>query len=117
MLGQGQCDTDNVLQEIAVTQLAQIVDDFFRQVRVLLLLIRGEQTGNWYLHLYAVSEMIPILHDAAHLAYAKSARHYLDTMKKILEIMTEAQCRTFTEDGYFKIRRKNTCVFFFLGGG
>ena len=64
--------------------------EYIRQVRVLLLFIRAEQTGNWDLRLYAVSEMIPILHAAAHLAYAKSARLFLDTMKKLPEIMTEA---------------------------
>ena len=78
-----------------------------RLVRVLLLLIRADRTGNWDLHLCAVSEMIPILHAAAHLAYAKSTRLYLDTMKKLPEIMTEAQFMTFTEDGYFTIRRRN----------
>ena len=45
------------------------------------------------MHLYAVSEIIPILHAAAHLANAKSARLYLDTMKKIPEILTKAQFR------------------------
>ena len=45
--------------------------------------------------MYAVSEMIPILHAAAHLAYAKSARLYLETMTQLPEIMTEAQFRTF----------------------
>ena len=39
--------------------------------------------------------MIPIRHDASHLAYSKSARLYLDTMKKLPENMTEAQFRTF----------------------
>ena len=124
MLRQGQCDTDTVLQEDAVTQLTQIVDDlmndipvqirtwklwmqYIRQVRVLLLFIWVERTGNWDLHLYAVSEMIPILHAAAHLAYAKSAWPYLDTMKTLSEIMTEAQFRTLTEDGYFTIKSKD----------
>ena len=52
---------------------------------LLLLFIR---TGNWDLHLYAVYEMIPILHAATHLAInAKSARLYLDTMTKLPEIM------------------------------
>ena len=41
------------------------------------------------------------------MSYAKSAQLYLDTMKKLPEIMTEAQFRTFTEDGYFTIRRKD----------
>ena len=75
--------------------------EYIRQVRVLPLFIQAKQTGNWGLHLYAVSEIIPILHTAAHLAYAKSARLYLDTMKKIPEIMTEAQFRTFTKEWLF----------------
>ena len=79
--------------------------EYIRQVRVLLLFIRAERTGNRDLYLYAIYEMIPILHAAAHLAYAKTAR--LDAMKTLPEIMTEAQFRTFTEDGYFTIRRED----------
>ena len=47
-------------------------------------------------------------------AYARALRAHLLT-SAVLEIMTEAQFRTFTEDGYFTIRRKDTV--FFLGGG
>ncbi|KAL8625264.1 hypothetical protein ACOMHN_030022 [Nucella lapillus] len=51
--------------------------------------------------------MIPILHAAGHLAYARSARLYLGTMKKLPELMGDAQFRKFTQDGYFTIRRKD----------
>ena len=64
-------------------------------------------SGGASLYLYVVHELIPILHAADHLAYDKSARLNLDTMKKLPEIMTEAQFRTYTKDGYFTIRRKN----------
>ena len=50
-----------------------------RQVRALLLFIRVVRD----LYLYVVHELIPILHAADHLAYDKSARRNLDTMKKI----------------------------------
>ena len=44
--------------------------------RLLVLFIRAERTRNWDLHLYAVSEMIPILHAAAHLAINVKSKNY-----------------------------------------
>lgn len=122
MLLNRKCDTSNIHNEEVVQQIIHIIQDlmtdlsgqsrtgklwmeYIKQVCVLLLFIRAERTGNWNLHLYAVSEMIPILHAAGHLAYARSARLYLDTMKTLPDVMTEVQFRKFSEDGYFTIRR------------
>ena len=78
--------------------------EYLRHVHTLLS-IRAERTGNWDLHLFAITEMIQVLHASAHLAYARSAPLYLDTMKNLPNVMGEAQFRSFTEDGYFTIRR------------
>ena len=51
--------------------------------------------------------MIPILHAAGHMAYARSTRRYLDSMKSLPEIMSPEQFQQFTKDGYFTIRRKD----------
>ena len=88
---------DGIHQTGSCTPLWKLWVKYIRQVHVLLLFMRAERTGNCDVHLYALSEIIPILHIAAHLAYAKSARLYLDTIKKLPEIMTAEQFRTFTE--------------------
>ena len=41
-------------------------------IRILHKIIRAERLGNWYLHLEAVSEMLPYLAAYGHSLYAKS---------------------------------------------
>ena len=48
------------------------------EVRILRKLIKAERLGNWYLHLQAVSEIMPYLAASDHSLYAKSARIYLN---------------------------------------
>ena len=111
-----------MLNEDSVARITQIIDDliqdmsgqsrtgkvwmeYIRHVHRLLLFIRAKRTGNWDLHLFAITDMIPILHASAHLAYAHSARSYLNTMMNLPNVMGEEQFRSFTEDGYLTIRR------------
>ena len=75
MLLNSQCDAGIVLNEVPVVRITQIIDDlmqdvsgqsrtgklwmeYLRHVRTLLF-IRAERTGNWDLHLFAITEMIP----------------------------------------------------------
>lgn len=61
--------------------------------------------GNWKLHLDCVKEMIPYLHAAAHLNYAKSAHLYYQDMVTLQDRMDPHEYMKFTTDGYFTIRR------------
>lgn len=45
--------------------------------------IRSERTGNWDLHLQALSEMLPYLAAAGHNAYTKSVQIYLQKMSDL----------------------------------
>ena len=45
--------------------------------------IRAERLGNWYLHLEAVSKMLPYLAASGHSLYAKSASIYLSSMANL----------------------------------
>lgn len=118
----GECATASVENDVCVQQLTQIMDDlmkesagqsrtgklwveYLKQVSLIRCFIRAERTGDWDLHLHTVSEMIPMFHAAGHLAYAKSARLYLDQMKGLSDIMSADQYCDFTEQGYFTIRR------------
>lgn len=45
--------------------------------------LRSERTGNWDLHLHALSEMLPYLAAAGHYAYTKSVQIYLQKMSNL----------------------------------
>lgn len=81
--------------------------NYLNQIQILRLFIYAERTGDWDLHLYCIAKMIPIFHASGHLAYARSARRYLDSMKKLPEIMRQDQFQKFTGRGYFTIRRSH----------
>ena len=49
--------------------------------------------------------MIPLFHAAGHLAYAKSARLYLDQMRELEKKMSPEQFAKFAGRGFFTIRR------------
>ena len=74
--------------------------------------IRAERTGDWKLHLYCIREMLPHLHAAGHLHYAKSARLYLQQMESLEKSMPADEYQLFTDKGYFTIRRLDS----FWGG-
>jgi hypothetical protein len=67
--------------------------------------VKAERTGNWKLHLQAVSEMLPYLAASGHNLYAKSARLYLQSMCN-LEIEHPDVYRSF-ENGFHVVRRSN----------
>ena len=76
-------------------------------VKLLLLFIQEERTGDWELHLLCVSRTNPIFHVGGHTAYAKCSRLYLDQMKKLPQIMSEAEFAKYTSRGYWTIRRSH----------
>ena len=115
---------ESLLTERVTTQVSQIVEDlqvelsqssrtgklwiqYLNMVKLLLLFIRAERTGDWELHLLCVSRMIPIFHAGGHTAYAKCSRLYLDQMKKLPQIMSEAEFAKYTSRGYWTIRRSH----------
>ena len=71
------------------------------------LFIYAERIGDFQLHLHSVEKMIPFFHASNHFKYAKSARRYLDTMRELKKFMPENQYITYTQSGYFTIRRSD----------
>src|SRR6478609_9579178 len=65
----------------------------------------AERTGDWVMHMECIRRMIPYFHAAGHMAYAKSARLYLQDMKSIQSTMHEDEYKKFTKNGYFTVRR------------
>ena len=52
-------------------------------IRIIRKFVRAERLGNLYLHLEAVSEMLPYLAASGHSLYAKSASNYLSSMANL----------------------------------
>ena len=115
--------TEVLSKEHVLTQLPQIMDDlqqdkglssrtgklwieYIKMVRILLLVIRAERSGDWDLHLYCIAKMIPVLHAGGHTC-AKSSRLYLDQMNQLKTKMNIEDFTKYTSQGYWTIRRSN----------
>ena len=124
LLLKGEHDSEALHNEPALKQVTDVLNDlmtelstasrtgklwieYIRMVQVMLLFIRAERTGDWGLHLFCVSKMIPVLHSGGHTAYAKSARLYLDQMKTIPLTMTTPHYEQYITHGYWTIRRSH----------
>ncbi|ELT88628.1 hypothetical protein CAPTEDRAFT_216340 [Capitella teleta] len=70
--------------------------NYMEQVSLIKLFIYAERTGDWVLHLNSIRQMIPYFHAAGHLAYAKSARIYLQQMQALQSTMNETEFGKFT---------------------
>ena len=57
---------DGHLEILAKDPTASLWIQYLDMIRILRKLIRAEQLGNWYLHLEAVSEMLPYLAASGH---------------------------------------------------
>ena len=64
-----------------------------------------ERTGNWSLHLHCIQQSIPVYHAAGQLAYAKSARLYLQQMNSLHTILSEDDYAQFTKNGSFTLHQ------------
>ena len=82
-------------------QTSKLWIQYFELVQIMRLFVRAERTGDWHLHLYTVKQMLPYLHAAGHLPYAKSAHLYVQQME---DLNSEVESM-FVESGYFTIRR------------
>jgi len=54
-----------------------------RYIQIVKLFIQAERTGNWNLHLVALSHMINIFAATGHINYTKSARLHLQNMMEL----------------------------------
>ena len=68
--------------------------------------IRASRTGDWKLHLYAISKMTNLYAATGHINYAKSARIYLQLMVD-LENTHPWLHQKFSEEGLFVVRRSD----------
>ena len=99
---------DNLMSELSSqSRTGKLWINYLHAVTILQLFIYAERTGNWDLHLFCVSKMIPLFHAAGHFPYAKAARLYLEQMRNLEVIMSESEYERFALRGYFTIRRSD----------
>ena len=84
------CSNDNILEDTAIRDLRKTISNsmdeerrksrtgalwinYMDQVSLLKMFLYAERTGDWMLHLYCITKMIPYFHTAGRLASAKSA--------------------------------------------
>ena len=63
---------------------------YIDMIDILRKFIRAERTGNWDLHLQALSEMLPVLAASWHNNYTKSVLYYLQQMSLLQVAYPEA---------------------------
>ena len=85
----------------------KLLVQYFKLVTIIRLFIRAERCGDWQLHVHSVWLMIPYLHSAGHLHYARSAQVYLQEMLNLVNIMAPDEYDMFTSRGFFTVRRSD----------
>ena len=90
----------------AISRTAKLWIQHLDYIQVLKLFIRAERTGNWSLHIVALSKMINVFAATGHINYAKCARVHLQNM---LEARTKFPWvySNFSEHGYHTVRRSD----------
>ena len=100
---------DNALQTkkelLKSSRTAAMWFQYMDMIDILRKHIRAERTGNWELHLQAVSEMLPYLAASGHNNYTKSALIYLQQMSHLQDDHPEVY--QHFQDGLHVIRRSD----------
>ena len=78
-----QAIRDGHVETLAKEPTASLWIQYLDTIRILRKFFRAERLGNWYLHLEAVSEMIPYLAASGHSLYAKCAIIYFSSMANL----------------------------------
>jgi len=92
-------------QSLKISRTAALWLQYMDMIDILRKHIRAERTGNWNLHLQAVSEMLPYMATSGHNNYTKSLHLYLQQMSNLQNNHPEVY-RHF-QDGLHVIRRSD----------
>ena len=85
------------------SRTAKLWLQYMDYVSILKLFIQAERTGNWELHLSAVSKLLNLFAGTGHNMYTKCARLYLQQMKE-LHVSHPWLYQQFKEHGYHVVR-------------
>ena len=78
---------------------------YIEYIETLKLFIRAERSGNWSLHLVAVTRMLNLFAATSHINYAKSARLYLQLMLELPKDFPWLH-KMFINQGFHAVRKK-----------
>ena len=76
-------------------------------ILTLRMLLFAECTGNHDLHVNCVKQMIPILHAAGHIPYARSLRIYIQQLNELKNEIPANLYELYRNKAYFTFCRKN----------
>lgn len=117
----GDSSPEEIMQSAAVKGFVEILEkqlklskesgrtqklwiQFIEMVELVRMFIKAERSGDFFLHLHCVHQMLPIFHASGHFNYAKSAHVYLQDSLELLNSMSPEN-DLFVNCGYFTIRR------------
>lgn len=87
-----------------VSRSAKLWIQYLRYIQGKQYFTRAERTGNWNLHLVALSRMINLFAATRHINYAKSVRLHLQTMLDLPDTISRVY-ENFMINGYHTVRR------------
>ena len=96
---------DNFKDKRKKSRTANLWLQYMEMVEILLTFIKGERTGDFNLHLNALSKMLPYFASSGHHHYAKSAHIYLQTMQALEKESPDVY--TKFQNGYHVVRRSD----------
>ena len=79
---------------------------YIEMISIVCKFIKAQRTGNWLLHLEAVSEMLPFFASSGHYLYAKSSYFYLQSMRKLKD--TNPKVHEMFLNGHHVVRRSDS---------
>ena len=79
---------------------------YIEYIETLKLFIRAERSGNWSLHLVAVTRMLNLFAATGHINYAKSTRVYLQLMLELPKDFPWLH-EMFINQGFHTVRRSS----------
>ena len=83
----------------AKSRTAKLWIQYIDYINIIKIFIRAERTGNWNLHLTAVSQMLNLFSATGHINYAKNGRLYLHMMLELSSTYPDLHVK-FVEKGY-----------------
>lgn len=89
-----------------MSRTAKLWIQYMQYVEHLKAFVRAERTGNWNLHLFAVSKMLNLFAATGHNNYVKSTRLYLQLMLELPDSYPWLHGK-FIESGLHTVRRSN----------
>lgn len=86
---------------------AKLWVQYFHLVTIVKRFIEAERSGDWFLHLHTVQQMLPYLHASGHFLYAKSCQLYLQDMLNLNKVLPPDEYDRFVNQSFFTIRRSD----------